>query len=677
MNASDRLNTPFSRAAPSRWTLRIVLTSVGIGGLITDDGRATGAPTPAPDATAAEPMRHAILIGIGDYKYQSDLQGPGNDVDAMYALLTKTFRFPANSVETIKDRQATRAGILDAFDRLYRKVQKNKSNRDAVAVIYFSGHGSQRRDEANGDEIDDYDETLVTYDSAHSRKPNRDITDDELNVFIKALNAHGMENITVIFDSCHSGSATRGYGIRKVERDTRPPPKTRPRSWMKVARGADGSHLRSDSATYALLSGSRADQFSHEKTYEGRTYGALTYHLTRELNWTSTHNEAVTYRDVMEKVKAKVNGEFPFQVPLLEGAKMDNFVFGTRSARAEPYVEVSLSQPGEIELSVGAVHGVTVGSEWEVYAPGTRKFPTGRGIQAKITQVRASTSRAKLLRRAAIRAASRAIERSHIYPPQAVRVHVVPSSPNRVALAVKARLEKDKASAFDFVPKGASYDLALREHKGTVQVELGPTGPGDTALGVSPPVSVRDSDAVDRVIEQLKHWAKWLNLRRLESSGTPFNVDYRLEIPESTLGAHILEEGTEFSLAVTNRSGKGLYVALLSLSSDGSVEVVYPEPGIQPEYLSATGTWKKALATYIPEGQEAIRDYLKLILTTSPTSYDSLRMGAVRSAQSQKNPLAQLLEDGAFATRSVRAVPPNIWTTEIRGIEVRRRSGQP
>jgi hypothetical protein len=88
-------------------------------------------------------------------------------------------------------------------------------------MLYYSGHGSQMPD-ISKDETDGLDETIVPYDS---RLPGKfDISDDELNALLKKLAAK-TSNITVILDSCHSGTFSRGTStIRRIEPDTRPPP---------------------------------------------------------------------------------------------------------------------------------------------------------------------------------------------------------------------------------------------------------------------------------------------------------------------------------------------------------------------------------------------------------------------------------------------------------------------
>ncbi len=95
---------------------------------------------------------------------------------------------------------------------------------DDVVLFYYSGHGSQMSDR-EGDEPDFYDETIIPYDSGRMPHKNRDISDDEIYLWLRDL-GQKTGNITLWFDCCNSGSLTRaafGGATRSVPRDDRPP----------------------------------------------------------------------------------------------------------------------------------------------------------------------------------------------------------------------------------------------------------------------------------------------------------------------------------------------------------------------------------------------------------------------------------------------------------------------
>src|SRR3990172_1547877 len=165
-----------------------------------------------------EKKKLALLIGIDNYEKVNDLDGCVNDIQNMKALLRDKFGFEESSIEVMVNEQATRKAILDAFQQ-HLIAQAKQGD---LVVFHYSGHGSQMKDAPGGDEPDQYDETIVPQDS---RLPTvYDIPDDSINSLLQLL-SQKTDNITFIFDSCHSGTGTRGAGkIRKVDRDERTPP---------------------------------------------------------------------------------------------------------------------------------------------------------------------------------------------------------------------------------------------------------------------------------------------------------------------------------------------------------------------------------------------------------------------------------------------------------------------
>src|SRR4029453_17653296 len=123
------------------------------------------------------------------------------------------------------------------------------------------------------------EEAPVPPDSGRSPHPNRDITDDEVYAWISGVTGK-TQNLTLVFDCCHSGTITRdvfGAGSRGVERPEgapRPPPDTGPSDFLPMGR-------------YVLIAGCADDEssYEHETADDGSVvdHGALTYFLTQEL----------------------------------------------------------------------------------------------------------------------------------------------------------------------------------------------------------------------------------------------------------------------------------------------------------------------------------------------------------------------------------------------------------
>lgn len=148
--------------------------------------------------------RKACLVGINDYSPVGpggpDLRGCVPDVrDVAHTLnVLGIVAAVPTSMRIITDARATRANILEGFRWLIRGAKKGD-----VLVFYYSGHGSQVLDVSGDDTVDKKDETICPHDYAQAGM----IKDDDLRALLAGLPA-GV-NLDVIFDSCHSGTATR------------------------------------------------------------------------------------------------------------------------------------------------------------------------------------------------------------------------------------------------------------------------------------------------------------------------------------------------------------------------------------------------------------------------------------------------------------------------------------
>ena len=105
-------------------------------------GAAAQGPAPAAPVSAGYGNSWAIVIGIDDYAKWPKLQYAVRDAQGVRQTLIDKFGFTAERVVTLKNAEATRAGILRAFhDRLaHGSVQKN----DRI-FVFFAGHGATRK----------------------------------------------------------------------------------------------------------------------------------------------------------------------------------------------------------------------------------------------------------------------------------------------------------------------------------------------------------------------------------------------------------------------------------------------------------------------------------------------------------------------------------------------------
>lgn len=151
----------------------------------------------------------ALLIGVSEYKKFDELERrvqdlgfASNDAIEMKNILQQTIGLPSFQTELLLNEDATKVNILDRMTNWLTGVHPN----DTV-IIYFSGHGSALAD-LDGDEGDGYDECLLPHDTDRT-DPTTVLLDDELADVLSLIPA---KYIILIFDSCHSGGALRGFG---------------------------------------------------------------------------------------------------------------------------------------------------------------------------------------------------------------------------------------------------------------------------------------------------------------------------------------------------------------------------------------------------------------------------------------------------------------------------------
>src|SRR5882724_893577 len=376
--------------------------------------------TSRPSAPSRQPNKLALLVGINNYKYPdriSSLAGSINDVEDMRQILIGKFQFPPENILVLKDAQATHAGIISAIQtHLIAKAQPGD-----IVVFHYSGHGSQMKD-VTGKMISGIDQTIVPYDSRDPSGKVFDIPGAELHPLLLQLAAK-TKNLTFILDSCHSGSLVRGATVRAIEGDKRTPPPLP--SYVAAATRGLGPVAADDekSPAFASIAAATSKENAFEHFSEGKEHGALTYFLTRQLR---SAKDGATYRDVMDSVIGNVSANYPGQHPQLEGAEADQHVFGDSGSLARSYVAVSPLEGKRVKLGVGQVVGATVGSVYEVYPPGAKKFasPEHPVARVQLTTVDAFDSEGNIVSGGKVAQSSRAVERSHRYGSSRMRVYL-------------------------------------------------------------------------------------------------------------------------------------------------------------------------------------------------------------------------------------------------------------
>ena len=249
--------------------------------------------------------KKALCVGINEYPQTGmDLRGCVNDAQAWATLLRDHYDFAADGVTVLLDADATHGVILAGLKSLLRGASKGD-----VLVFTNASHGTYLAD-ADGDEPT-YDEAMCPYDTA-----DHPLVDDELRALFAEV-PKGVR-LTVVSDSCHSGSVTRLLDDERRPRFMSPrllglPVLDDPRSANRRTELFPASEMRE-----VLLSGCKANQYSMDAVFGGTPHGAFTHHALAAIRAASYR---ITYADLHQAVRSSLEGENFDQEPQAEGSE--------------------------------------------------------------------------------------------------------------------------------------------------------------------------------------------------------------------------------------------------------------------------------------------------------------------------------------------------------------------
>jgi hypothetical protein len=389
-----------------------------------------------PEPPSAKRKR-ALLIGISKYRNKTgkgrqwDDLTTSHDLESMAEVLINNFQFDPADIKIISDTPVEVNGQTipptapthQTITSTFRAFLIEQARPKDIVFFYFAGHGSQIKDTAPIDELDERDETLVPSDYAARDDGSNDIRDDEINELLVDLGQTEPSNVTMAFDSCHSGTATRGdYNLgRGGARQSLP---VQPEKIAGIDETFNDSALRSNyrnsrsQANFFFLSAAAPGQLAEQKTVNGQVNGVFTYYLQAAL---AHADSTTTYRDVYERVLSAVNRE-NIQQPQFEG-DLDKIFLDEGALAAEDYVLVQVNKlkPNayDLKLLAGALQGMTVGSRFALY-PATTKSPKASKplFIAKINKVWATSAKLEIESRInpkELENSLRAFEISHDY----------------------------------------------------------------------------------------------------------------------------------------------------------------------------------------------------------------------------------------------------------------------
>ncbi|KAI0317872.1 caspase domain-containing protein [Amylostereum chailletii] len=636
-------------------------------------------PPPAIPIPVTRSPLHALLVGIDNYASRRipNLLGAVADANAMVRYVRGELNVPASQVICLRNAQATRAAFIGALQDM---ASNNQIQNGDPILLYYSGHGTTAaaptKWEAGSTEI----QLVVPYDCFMKVNGNAvsAIPDRTLSVLLQQLADAKGDNITVIFDCCHSGSGTREYKFDQTRR----------------ARGFDFKERLQDNLDEDILALEVAGRAAHvgakflhaglrshvllaacsamEVAIEERGRGLFTRALLDVLNVVGT--EKLTYKDLIERIT-----DLPGQNPQCEGVNMERVLFNSRAPSKRRNMYRVRQAEGKLTMEAGAVHGITLGSEFVIYASqDSHSMGVSLGT-LMVTNIEAfSTHMTPLPDAAPFNIPSNAYAlQTRAGEEEAFRLHIEDIGLASAIEALLRAMQQDQGQRSILLVEKENADVGIALEDGQVMFHILDsltTGLGLTRMydSVRPHV-----DDILPVIRGAAHY--YWHLRRTPQKGI---LRHKVKIEFTKLvetdeindwletvlvpdGPNLVDangrvdleadDKTLYGLKVVNTAKIPLYASMFFFdSSDLSVAAYYqspisgarPDPSIASEGTLPIGYGSGGAAPYkyfLREGQTLDVGFIKLFLSTEPIDLSSVPQlspfpGSRASSSSYKRP---------------------------------------
>ncbi|QRV91999.1 ICE-like protease (caspase) p20 domain protein [Ceratobasidium sp. AG-Ba] len=318
--------------------------------------------------TCNPPKFFALIIGVDKYSEVKPLRGATSDARSMTQYLRELF-IPGEHIIELYDDGASRATIINGLRQL---ANDERIERDDPILIYFAGHGCEADAppgwETDGSQI----QGLVPCDVATLDDRGRlveIIPDCTVASLIEDIAESKGDNITVIFDCCHSASGTRddeetsNMLVRSIDSRDLPPLSLRtdreivhwPASSSRTSVIPTGFAHRA-SRSHVLLAACGSGEVAWERNGQGEFTRALLSVLK------DADLSCLTYTELMHGLPSIVH-----QNPQCEGFNRNRVLFNSKLAAASPTLIRVKVVNGSLQLQAGSTHGVTRGARFELY----------------------------------------------------------------------------------------------------------------------------------------------------------------------------------------------------------------------------------------------------------------------------------------------------------------------
>jgi hypothetical protein len=673
-----------------------------------------------------DPNYYALLVGIDKYldnelpdgSYYRDLSGCVRDINHVERFLLTTLGVPsANIIKlTASDNGSpkpaerrklwpTYENIVSGFKTLIRKARPG----DQV-YIHYSGHGGTVKSLIPDLKSNGLDEALVPTNIGNSEA--RFLRDIEMAKLLHSM-AERKLVVTMVLDSCHSAGMTRGpdtrvRGLGLLDSIVTPADSLvasideLAETWRQVSgettRGLSAARWSPASQGTIVLSACGPTELAYEYAFDGtESNGALTYWVLNSLGELGLN---LTYKQLYDRVMAKVHSQFASQTPHLEGDG-DRIVFGIDRIPDSYAAVVTAVDTGknEVLLNVGQAQGVRRGSEFAIHSltKGGSDDQEGRLGIVSIDVLGATDSSAKFT---STTTTIEAVEQGD----QAVLIN-----PGSINLVKKVRLLLDEPEKAELWKKHQqllnSIADAIEHNPWLKLVDEKTPATYQVAISNKEELEILDSSgkpltrelpltavSTGIVVKRLEHLTKYQIIEEIDNNDTRSPLARKLSV-EWMGFQHEFEYGEKpepvpfdsdtpvvkaddwVFFKVKNLSDNLLRVVVLDLQPDWGISQVHPEPPSTFVELEAGCEEVVPLRAGLPDDYEVGRDILKVFASLNSANFRWLELPSLDCGdRSPKNNTRQpsgldLLLDAISDEKprmrnlSPAAFPSRGWTT--------------
>ena len=379
------------------------------------------------------------------------------------------------------------------------------------------------------DEPDGYDEALVLYNAPQKWVGNyqfqEHLVDDQINFYFNEIRKRigGTGQLMAVFDSCHSGTVSRGSNDWVVRGTSMA---CAPDNYKPTAANEDESNSdfafdnKAEMGKLVCFFGCRPEQVNREMDRAG----SLTTFLAgavKELK------ENATYNNLFSLINEKMAVNFQnAQHPDVEGDDLNQLLFSGKLIVQDPFVQCEKLSGDKAYLNGGIIHGLAIGDSIGFFSNTTNTIkgntPLLRGVVTEVEALKAT-----------VMLKDKKNDRGEKYRAFVISKAVAPASLDVLldAGALNNELKKilgDKKN-IQLVDGKAKYVIKQYKEEGNPSNSLVQIIVGDGELGLPlrrmKGLDISNQSGKDSIMILLSNAARSEVLRELEISDDSFNVN--------------------------------------------------------------------------------------------------------------------------------------------------------